>query len=139
MNTKTATKTNAFLSAVGFKATTLTENGAVTNVSTGSAIVDQFGKAGNFRGRPIEEVFADQAQIWGENAEAALRFPFYLRMVTRKVKVNADNETDKVQNGQGARDESFKRLLWIAKEHPEAFYNNIWALPLVGSWKAFGL
>ena len=71
MNTKTATKTNAFLSAVGFKATTLTENGAVTNVSTGSAIVDQFGKAGNFRGRPIEEVFADQAQIWGENAEAA--------------------------------------------------------------------
>ena len=135
MNTKTATKTNAFLSAVGFKATTLTENGAVTNVSTGSAIVDQFGKAGNFRGRPIEEVFADQAQIWGENAEAALRFPFYLRMVTRKVKVNAGNETDKVQNGQGARDESFKRLLWIAKEHPEAFYNNIWALPLVGSWK----
>lgn len=30
MNTKTATKTNAFLSAVGFKATTLTENGAKT-------------------------------------------------------------------------------------------------------------
>lgn len=32
MNTKTATKTNAFLSAVDFKTTTLTENGAVTNV-----------------------------------------------------------------------------------------------------------
>jgi hypothetical protein len=47
-------------------------------------------------------------------------------MVTRKVKVNANNETDKVQNGQGARDEAFKRLLWIAKEHPETFYNNIW-------------
>ena len=37
--------------------------------------------------------------------EAAIRFPFYLRMVTRKVKINADNETEKVQNGQGARDE----------------------------------
>ena len=135
MNTKTATKTNAFVNAVNFKSTTLTENGAVTNVSTGSVIVDQFGKAGNFRGRPIAEVFADQAKIWGEDAESALRFPFYLRMVTRKVKVNADNETDKVQNGQGARDESFKRLLWIAQEQPEAFYNNIWALPLVGSWK----
>ena len=135
MNTKTATKTNAFINAVNYKSTTLTENGAVTNVSTGSAIVDQFGKAGNFRGRPIAEVFADQAQIWAENAEAALRFPFYLRMITRKVKVNADNETDKVQNGQGARDESFKRLLWIAKEHIETFNNNIWALPLVGSWK----
>ena len=135
MNTKTATKTNAFINAVNYKSTTYGENGAKTYVSTGSAIVDQFGKAGNFRGRPIAEVFADQAQIWAENAEAALRFPFYLRMITRKVKVNADNETDKVQNGQGARDESFKRLLWIAKEHIEAFNNNIWALPLVGSWK----
>ena len=135
MNTKTATQTNAFINAVDYKSTTLTENGAVTNITTGSALVDQFGKAGNFRGRAIAEVFADQAQIWAENADAALRFPFYLRMVTRKVKVNADNETDKVQNGQGARDEAFKRLLWIAKEHFDAFKNNIWALPLVGSWK----
>ena len=129
------TKNNAFVNAVNFKSTTFTENGAVTNVSTGSLIVDQFGKAGNFRGRPIAEVFDDQAKIWAENPEAAMRFPFYLRMITRKVKVNADHETDKVQSGQGARDESFKRLLWIAQEQPEAFYNNIWALPLVGSWK----
>ena len=114
---------------------TLTENGAKTYVTTNSAIVDQFGKAGNFRGRTLAEVFADQAKIWNENAEAALRFPFYLRMITRKVKVNAENETDKVQSGQGARDEAFKRLLWIAAEQPEAFYNNIWILPLVGSWK----
>ena len=114
---------------------TETENGSKTYVTTNSALVDQFGKAGNFRGRDINEVFTEQAQIWAENAEAALRFPFYLRMVTRKVKVNANNETDKVQNGQGARDEAFKRLLWIAKEHSETFYNNIWILPLVGSWK----
>ena len=131
----TKTKTNAFINAVNFKSTTLTENGAVTNLTSGSAIVDQFGKAGNFRGRAIADVFEDQAKIWEENPEAALRFPFYLRMITRKVKVNASNETDKVQNGQGARDESFKRLLWIAKKHIDVFNNNIWALPLVGSWK----
>ena len=127
--------TNAFINAVGFKSLTLTENGAATYITTNSAIVDQFGKAGNFRGRTIGEVFDDQAKIWNECADAALRFPFYLRMITRKVKLNSENETDKVQNGQGARDESFKRLLWIAKEHPSAFYNNIWALPIVGSWK----
>jgi hypothetical protein len=97
MNTKT--ETNRFISAVNFKSTTLTENGAVTNITTGSYIVDQFGKAGNFRGRTIADVFNDQAAIWVENPEAALRFPFYLRMVTRKVKVNKDNETDNVQNG----------------------------------------
>lgn len=129
------TKTNAFIEAANFRALSETENGAVTLASTNSILVDQFGKAGNFRGRTLAEVFDDQAKIWNENAEAALRFPFYLRMVTRKVKVNADNETDKVQSGQGARDESFKRLLWIASEQPNAFYNNIWALPLVGSWK----
>ena len=114
---------------------TETENGAKTYVSTSSALVDQFGKACNFRGRRIEEVFEDQARIWDESAEAALRFPFYLRMVTRKIKLNSEKETDKVQNGQGARDEAFKRLLWIAKEQPMSFYANIWALPLVGSWK----
>ncbi len=128
-------KNNAFLDAVQFKSTTLTENGAITNISSGSAIVDQFGKAGNYRNRSIYEVFDDQAKIWNENAEAALRFPYYLRMVTRKVKVNTTNVTDKVQNGQGARDESFKRLIWIAKDHPTVFYKNIWALPIVGSWK----
>ena len=127
--------TNAFISAVGFKPTTMSENGAKTYVTTSSALVDQFGKAGNFRHRDLHEVFSDQAKIWGEDAESALRFPFYLRLVTRKVKVNPKNETEKVQNGQGARDESFKRLLWIAKEHPSDFYDNIWVLPLVGSWK----
>ena len=127
--------TNAFIDAVNFKSTTLTENGAVANITTQSSIVDQFGKAGNYRGRDIYEVFDDQATIWKENQEAALRFPFYLRLVTRKVKVNDKTFTENVQNGQGARDEAFKRLLWIAKEHKDIFYNNIWILPIVGSWK----
>lgn len=131
------TKTNAFIDAASFKPITETENGAKTYVTTNSVLVDQFGKAGNFRGRNIYEVFNDQAKIWNENPHLAMRFPFYLRMVTRKVKVNKDNVTDNVQNGQGARDEAFKRLLWIAKEHPNEFYANIWALPLVGSWKDF--
>ena len=132
--TKTATK-NAFVEAMNFKTIGFTENGAKTYLSTGSALVDQFGKAGNFRGRDISDVFNDQAAIWKENPDAALRFPFYLRMVTRKIKVNNGNETDKVQNGQGARDESYKRLLWIAVNNPDTFYKNIWVLPLVGSWK----
>lgn len=116
---------------------TLTENGAKTLTSTSSSIVDQFGKAGNYRGRPLMSVFEDQAKVWEEDAELALRLPFYLRMVTRKTKISKGNATDKVQSGQGARDESFKRLLWIAKEKQETFYNNIWLLPVVGSWKDF--
>jgi hypothetical protein len=113
----------------------LTENGALSYKSTGNVLVDQFGKAANYRGRSIEDVFKDQEALWYENKEQALRFPFYLRMITRKVKVNDDNVTDKVQKGQGVRDEAFKRLLWFAVNQPDIFYKNIWALPLVGSWK----
>lgn len=112
-----------------------TENGAVSYKTTGAAIADQFGKAANYRGRDISAVFKEQEALWLENHENAVRFPFYLRLVTRKVKVNGENVTDKVQKGQGVRDESFKRLLWLAEFQPDTFYKNIWALPLVGSWK----
>lgn len=112
-----------------------TENGAKSYSTTGSVIVDQFGKAGNYRNRELDDVFSDQKALWDSNALIALRFPFYLRMITRKIKVNESNITQKVQKGQGVRDESFKRLLWIAKNEEDAFYKHIWALPLVGSWK----
>lgn len=123
-----------FLNAVT-KGDARTENGAISNSTTGSLIVDQFGKAGTYRGRSLNEVFADQSAIWGENALQALRLPFYLRMVTRKTRLLNDKETDKVQKGQGNRDESYKRLIWIAKYHPKTFYKNLWLLPIVGSWK----
>ncbi len=113
----------------------LTENGAISYASTKSTMVDQFGKAANYRGRDINAVFKEQEALWVENPEQALRFPFYLRMITRKIKINLDNVTEKVQKGQGVRDEAFKRLLWIATNQPDSFYKNIWVLPLVGSWK----
>lgn len=125
---------NGFLSSVT-KFNTFTENGAVSNSSTGSRLVDQFGKSASYRGRSFEEVFADQSALWGEDPLSALKLPFYLRMVTRKTKLSEDKTTETVQKGQGNKDESFKRLLWIASYHPESFYKNLWLLPIVGSWK----
>ena len=125
--------TNKFLEAlstIGY-----TENGALTNTTTNNVFVDQFGKAGNYRGRDIDEVFADQSALWEANPTDALRFIFYLRMITRKTKVNDNFVTDKVQKGQGSRDEAFKRLLWVAKYHEDVFNENIWLLPIVGSWR----
>ena len=112
-----------------------TENGALSYATIGSALLDQFGKAGSFRGRPIMDVWADQQHLWAEDAENALKFPFYLRMITRQSNILGGEKTEKVQRGQGARDEAFKRLLWIAKYHPDEFYRNLWILPIVGSWK----
>ncbi len=113
-----------------------TENGAISYATIGSALLDQFGKAGTARGRDIDTVWAEQSKLWADDPDTALRFPFYLRMITRQANVNDEHgKTAKVQRGQGARDESFKRLLWIAKYHPETFYANLWLLPVVGSWK----
>ena len=127
-----AKTTNAFLGAI-YKGDTVTENGAVSNSTTGNFLVDQFGKAGSYRGRDINSVFADQGTIWGEDKLQSLRFIFYLRLITRKIKGFVNSE--KIQMGQGVKDEAFKRLLWVAKYHPDVFYKNMWLIPVVGSWK----
>lgn len=112
-----------------------TWNGALSYLTTNSACVDQFGKAGSYRGRELSQVFQEQQVLWNENKEFAVKFPFYLRMITRTTKLPNGESSEKVQKGQGARDESFKRLLWFAHNEPELFYNNLWLLPIVGSWK----
>lgn len=114
---------------------TYTENGALSYYTIGSAILDQFGKSSSYRGRNIETVWNEQAILWAENPDIALKFPFYLRMITRVQNIIGGNKTSSVQRGAGVRDESFKRLLWIAKYHPQEFYRNLWLLPIVGSWK----
>lgn len=112
-----------------------TENGALSYATTNSVCVDQFGKAGSYRGRDLEIVFKDQEALWNADKDFAVKFPFYLRMITRKTKMVDGTVTETPQRGQGARDESFKRLLWFAHNEPEIFYNNLWLLPIVGSWK----
>ena len=124
---------NTFLKAATNVA--YTENGALSYATTGSAFIDQFGKAGSYRGRTLEEVFADQESLWRENKEFAVKFPFYLRMITRKTKMADGSVTETPQRGQGARDEAFKRLLWFLYNQSEIFYSNLWLLPVVGSWK----
>lgn len=123
---------NAFLGATTKKNTT-TENGALSNSSTGSTLVDDFANAGSYRGRSFDSIDADMSALWAESPIDALRFTLYLRLVTRKIK--GFFETESPQRGQGNKDESLKRMLWIAYKHPETFYANLWLLPLVGCWK----
>ena len=115
--------------------TSYTENGALSYATIGSALLDQFAKAGTARGRDIDTVWREQGTLWAENPEMALKFPFYLRMITRQTNIIGGEKTETVQRGQGARDEAFKRFLWIARFHPDEFYRNLWLIPVVGSWK----
>lgn len=68
--------TNTFLQTVMNQSTT--QNGALSYLTTNSVCVDQFGKAGSYRGRDIEDVFKEQEQLWNDNKEFAVKFPFYL-------------------------------------------------------------
>jgi hypothetical protein len=125
---------NAFINSLTVK-NTVTENGALSNSSTGSALLDQFSKASTYVNvsRPQSDVDIDMVAIWDENPELAMRMLFYWRMITRKNKsVYSDLG---VQKGQGIRKEVFQRLLWVAKYHPETFCNNLYLLTEVGSWK----
>ena len=127
---------NQFISNVmSSKGSARTENGAISYASTGSELVDQFGKVASYRGRDFSVVSDDQERLWNENPEAAVRFPFYLRLVTREVRVSENITTEKVQRGAGARDEAFKRILWLAYNHEDVFRKNLWLLPVVGAWK----
>jgi len=110
-----------------------TENGAVTNESSGSNLVNYFALAGNYRNREQTEVDKDLAQIWSESPLVALRMIFYFRIVSRKEKGFVT--TEKVQKGQGSRDEFRKSLRWLAKNHPQELYENLHIIPVVGSWK----
>ena len=112
-----------------------TENGALTYSTSKKELVDQFSHAGTSMGRPIDTVFSEQDRLWNENQDDALRFPFYLRLITRKIKVSEKEKTESVQRGAGLRDEAFKRILWIAYNHEPVFKRNVWILPVVGSWK----
>jgi hypothetical protein len=126
---------NQFIEAMGFRETTLSENGATKLFTTGSELVNQIATAANYRDRSIDDVFANQSALYEEDAEASIRFIFYLRMITRQTRIHNGQVTESVQKGQGCKDESIKRLLWVAKNHNELFVKNLWILPFVGSWK----
>ena len=127
---------NGFISGVmASKGSAYTENGAISYASTGKELVDQFGKAASYRGRDYSVVADDMKRLWAENPEAALKFPFYLRLITREVKMGDGTKTEKVQRGAGARDEAYKRFVWLMQNHPDEFYRNLYLIPVVGSWK----
>ena len=114
---------------------TLTENLAVAHSTTGSDLADQFSKAGSHRERSISLVFAEQGALDAKYGKWALRFVFYLRLITRIIRFFDGSKSETVQKGQGARDESFKRYLWYAQNKPELFYANLATFIECGSHK----
>ena len=124
---------NSFIAELG--KTARTWNDAVSNATTGNLCLDYFAKSGSFRGRSQDEVNASMGSIFGENEELAMRLVLYNRMVTRKTALTDKKVTEKVQKGQGQRDEFIKSLIWLENNRPSLLEKNAWLIPVVGCWK----
>ena len=129
----TTKATSAFLTAVTSH-DAKTANGAVSHSTSGKASVDYFAKSGTYRGRTADQVGSDMAAIWKENPLLAVSLGFYTRMVTRKTKT-LEGVSEKVQKGQGAKDEFIKVVEFLEKKHPTTLYKNLWLVPAAGCWK----
>lgn len=125
---------NQFIRATQQK-DTQTENGALSNSTTGSELVDQFGKAGSYRGRDIKTVWNDQAKLDNSGVIWAIRFVLYLRIVSRVIDFFGQFKTQTVQRGQGAKDESIKRFLWYAFCKSDTFIKYLPVFIACGSFR----
>ena len=130
--------TNPFLKA-GFKASVTTNslgNGATKLTTTGSDFVDQFAKATNYKApRSYQEIDADMRNLWRQNKTLTVALTFYLRMITRIVKLFSGEKTTTTQRGQGLKHEGIFRMMWLAINEPKTFWKNITLFISIGSWK----
>lgn len=111
-----------------------TQNGAVSNSTSGNSVVDYFSKCGTFRNRAETSVAADMAVAWADNPLLTLKTIFYNRAITRKSKDMYAAEAE-MTRGQGNKDEFIRTLKWLETNHPNTLYANLWAIPTLGCWK----
>lgn len=118
------------------KAETRSGNDALKYNTTGNDFVDQFAKVTNFRQpRSYEDISKDMRKLWVQNPELTLKFTLYIRMITRTIHYTNGDKTEVVQRGQGLKHEGIMRMMWIAINYPEVFWNNIIFYVVIASWK----
>ena len=98
---------------------TYTENGAITHVTTNSALLDMFGMGGSMRNRSDGDIIFIFMKAYDENPEYALKCLFYLR---------------DVRGGQGERRFFRTVIKWLAHKDKNAVLRNLEAIPEMGRW-----
>ena len=98
---------------------TLTENGAVTHVTTRSDLLDMFAMGAAYRTRTDEDVILMFRKAFAENPVYALKCLFYIR---------------DVRGGQGERRFFRVAMKDLATQNPEAAKRNLKHIPEFGRW-----
>ena len=90
---------------------TYTENGAVTNVSTGSECLDLFARIGALRSASDEDITDIFLRAYAENADLAVKTLFFAR---------------DIRGGLGERRVFRVILRWLADNEPETCWKNLY-------------
>ncbi len=128
---------NAFVKA-GLKkgAETLSGNAALKYKTTGMPFVDEFGTCSRFKApRTWSDVDKSMKSLWVIDKLMALKFLFYLRIITRKVQFPDGTETEATQRGQALKHEGMYRMMWLAINYPKTFWKNIHLYISIAGWK----
>lgn len=96
----------------------LTDNGALTYIRSGSALLDMYAQAGAMRKNPEKAVDLFK-KAFSEDREKAIRILFYLR---------------DIRGGQGERDLFRNCLAWLGSSSPEIFEKIVHFVPEYGRW-----
>ncbi|MCR5552656.1 MAG: DUF2828 family protein, partial [Oscillospiraceae bacterium] len=96
---------------------THTENGAVTNLSSGSELLDLFATVGALREAPERELEDRFVRAWTEAPGLAMKLLFYAR---------------DVRGGLGERRVFRVLLCWLARNHPDSVLKNLELVPEYG-------
>lgn len=96
-----------------------TLNNAVTNSTSGNALVDFFFSVGSLRNATDQEIQSRFARAYGEDRLSALKILFYGR---------------DVRGGQGERRLFRVVIHWLAEVDPDALLANLHLIPHYGRW-----
>ncbi len=97
--------------------TAFTENGAVTNKTSGSDCLDLFATVGALRRESDEEIIARFVRAYTEDADTAMKLLFFAR---------------DIRGGLGERRVFRTVLSWLAKNEPESVKRNMEYIPEYG-------
>lgn len=98
---------------------TYTENGAVTNRSTGSELLDLFATVGALRRANEQEITDRFLRAWTEDKDLAMKLLFYAR---------------DVRGGLGERRVFRAVLCWLAVNEPKSLVKNLPLIAEYGRW-----
>lgn len=133
------TTSNPFVNAALKEQSVRTNNGGVAYTTSGDPFVDQFGSSSEYlTQRDFSLISKDCEILWNCDKEKAVKFMFFIRMITRKVTYTLEGSqvtTKEPQKGAELRYESIMRYIWLSINHASIFWKNAWLIPFVGSWK----